>query len=70
MKNSDVRSNSKPRRPAQLALFGLNNYIIFCSIFAFRFTEYSTQYLALMQYSYCELRDKNTLFNDSISRRP
>ncbi|TAE12319.1 MAG: hypothetical protein EAZ78_27505 [Oscillatoriales cyanobacterium] len=57
MKNSDVRSSCQPRCAAQLALFGLNNYIIFCSIFAFRFTEYSTQYLALMQYSSCEFRE-------------
>ncbi|MEO6862071.1 MAG: hypothetical protein ABI180_11170 [Microcoleus sp.] len=53
MKNSDVRSSCEPGFAAQPASFLLNNYIIFCSISAFRFTEYSTQYLALIQYSYC-----------------
>ncbi|MEG4321572.1 MULTISPECIES: hypothetical protein [unclassified Microcoleus] len=53
MKNSDVRSSCEPGCAAQLASFGLNNYIIFCSISAGKFTQSSTQYLALMQYSYC-----------------
>jgi hypothetical protein len=53
MKNSDVRSRCEPGFAAQLASFGLNNYIIFCSISACKFTQSSTQYLALMQYFYC-----------------
>ncbi|MEG4801885.1 hypothetical protein QUB63_33905 [Microcoleus sp. ARI1-B5] len=62
MKNSDVRSSCEPGFAAQLALFWLNNYIIFCSIAACKFTQSSTQYLALMQYSYCELCEtKNSL---------
>ncbi|MEG4349956.1 hypothetical protein QUA70_05995 [Microcoleus sp. LAD1_D5] len=43
------RSSCEPDYAAHPASFWLNNYITCCSIPALRFTEFPTQYLALMQ---------------------